>query len=139
MQSLSINTGEIRLAINDDPQRVIVFNPADVLFAERFYKLFSELRRTLTTEYQPRFEAVERVTETDENNVPVNVQSRIDLVKEVCAYFRSEIDKLFGVGTSQIVFGDSMNLDAFTQFFEGITPFIRQAREDKIKKYSRKK
>lgn len=138
MQSLQIETGEIRLAINDDPQRVIVFNPANVLFAERFYKLFGEFQRTLT-EYQPRFEAVEKVKDVDENGVPVNVQSRIDLVKEVCEYIRAEIDKLFGVGTSQIVFGDSMNLEAFTQFFEGITPYIRQERENKIRKYSRKK
>jgi hypothetical protein len=42
MESLHINTGGIRLCINDDPNRVIEFNPQDLSFAERFYSLLSD-------------------------------------------------------------------------------------------------
>lgn len=138
MQSLQINTGEIRLAINEDESRVLVFNPSDVIFVEKFYKLLDKFQKSLT-QYQSRFEALEKVKETDANGVPVNVEARFDVIKEVCGYIRDEIDSLFGAGTSQMVFGDSMNLDAFAQFFDGIKPFIQKARTEKIEKYTNKR
>jgi len=47
MQSLQIDTGEIRLAINDDPNRVIVLRPNDAIFAEKFYKMLGNFQRNL--------------------------------------------------------------------------------------------
>lgn len=135
MQSLQIDTGEIRLAINNDPERVIVFNPSDVLFAERFYKMAGTLEETVT-QYQVRMTALEKETRTDEKGVPINADARMELVKEISTYFRGQIDELFGAGTSQKAFGDTLNMSVFTQFFEGITPFIKQARTDKIQKYT---
>ena len=134
-QSLHIDTGEIRLAINDDPNRVIVFNPADVLFAERFYRLFGDFQKTLT-QYRPRFEALDADQSTDENGMPANLGNRIALVREVCEYIHAEIDKLFGAGTSQKVFDGAMDLNAIKQFFEGVTPFIKQARVEKVTQYT---
>lgn len=137
-QSLHIDTGEIRLAINDDSNRVIVFNPSDVLFAERFYEMAGTFEKTLT-QYQGQMDALEKVKEVDENGVPVNAEARTKLVKEICTYFREQIDELFGAGTSQTVFGNSLNMYAFTQFFEGITPFIKQARTRKVETYTNKR
>ena len=38
--SININRNEgIRLLINDDPNRVITFNPKDVVFAQKYYSL----------------------------------------------------------------------------------------------------
>lgn len=117
---------------------MLVFNPSDVIFVEKFYKLLDNFQKSLT-QYQSRFEALEKVKETDTNGVPVNVEARFDVIKEVCGYIRDEIDSLFGAGTSQMVFGDSMNLDAFAQFFDGIKPFIQKARTEKIEKYTNKR
>jgi len=137
MQSLQINTGEIRLAINDDPERVIVLRPNDAIFAEKFYKMLGSFQ-TKFTEYQGRAVAVESKTETDENDIPLNTGERIELLKEICQYAHGQIDELIGVGTSQIVFGDSLNIDAIVQFFEGIRPYVQTARAEKVAKYSNK-
>lgn len=138
MQSLQINTGEIKLAINDDPNRVIAFNPSNALFAERFYNLMGDFKSRLI-EYRVRMDELEKHGDTDENGIVLNIQEHIDIVKEANNFMRAKIDDLFGVGTSQTVFGDALVMDAFTQFFEGILPFIQQARKDKINKYSNKR
>lgn len=44
MDSIRIDTGGVRLMVNGDPQRVIAFNPHDVVFAERFYALLGEFK-----------------------------------------------------------------------------------------------
>lgn len=134
MDSLQINTGEKRIAINGDESRLLVFNPSDVLFVERFYKLISEFENRLT-EYQKQSIALEADTRTNGNDIPVNMGARLELVKEACEYSRESIDKVFGAGTSQMVFGDTLSLDAVQQFFEGITPFIAVARSEKVRQY----
>lgn len=138
MDSIRIETGEKRVSINDDSSRVIVFNPSDVLFAERFYKLMGEFETKLG-EYEERTRELEASQELDENGLPVNAQERLDVLKETCVYVRERIDYLFGEGTAQTAFGDVANLDIFTQFFEGITPFIQNARAGKIAQYTAKK
>ncbi len=134
MDSISIDTGEKRIAINGDPDRVIVFNPRDVVFAEKFYKLISDFETHLT-EYQTRAATIDSDTNNDTNGIPTNTPARIELLKETCAYVRGQIDYLFGEGTSQKAFGDVLALDMFSQFFEGMTPYIRAARAEKIAQY----
>jgi len=56
-------------------------------------------------------------------------------MKGLCEYLREKTDLLFGEGTSEKCFGKSMDLNIFEQFFEGIVPIIREAREEKLKKY----
>ena len=135
MDTLQINTGEKRIAINGDPERVIVFNPSDVRFAERFYGLIKEFEDKLK-EYQPRSEEIEIHQDVDENGVPLNLPDKLALMREVCEYMRSKIDELFGAGTSQKAFGDALVLGVFEQFFVGITPFIQAARTEKISQYT---
>jgi hypothetical protein len=137
MDSLRIDTGVKRIAINDDPNNVIEFNPSDVTFAERFYGLIKEFEDKLA-EFKTRSEAIDANTEVDINEIPVNLQDRLILMREACTFIRVKIDSLFGEGTSQKVFGDTLNLDCFTQFFEGITPFIQTARSEKLAKYNNK-
>lgn len=135
MESLQINTGEKRIAINGDPERVIIFNPTDVAFAERFYRLIGDFQSKLI-EYKTRAESIEAQNTTDENGLPVNLNERLALMNDACTYIRERIDVLFGMGTSQKAFGDALQLDMFTQFFEGITPFIQKSRVAKIEKYT---
>lgn len=135
MQSLQIDTGEIRLAINDDPNRVIVLRPNDAIFAEKFYKMLGNFQ-TKFTEYQSKAVAVESKTEADDNDIPLNTGERIELLKEVCQYAHGQIDELMGAGTAQIIFGDSLNIDAVVQFFEGIRPYMQKVRAEKVAKYS---
>jgi hypothetical protein len=143
--SLVIDTGEKRIAINNDPERVIVFNPYDVIFAEKFYRLIDELQKQLT-EYKTKSDVLSKNKATDENQIPANMQERLVLMRESCIYLREQIDMLFGAGTSQKVFGDALvlRIDAdkpgpFEQFFTGIMPFIQVARAEKVTKYTNPK
>ena len=137
MESLKIDVGEIRIAINDDPSLVIAFNPQDVVFAEKFYNLIGEFENKLK-DYKLQSDQLEKVTAKDGNDLPINMDARIALLREVCEYIRGRIDYLFGAGTSQIAFGDVMAMEVFEQFFAGITPFFQKARAGKVAQYSNK-
>lgn len=135
MDTLQIDTGEKRIAINNDPDRVIVFNPTDVFFVERFYMLAGEAEQK-ADEYRLRAQALEKDTQKGDNGLPSNLKARLVLLRESCDYMRAQIDSVFGEGTSQKAFGDAMTLDMFKQFFDGIKPFFQQARVQKIAQYT---
>jgi hypothetical protein len=138
MDSLQINTGEKRIAINNDPNRVIVFDPYDVVFAEKFYRLIGEFKSKLA-EYQAQSKALGKDKRVDDNGVPLNAEKRITLLKESCEFARQQIDVLFGEGTSQKAFGDSLNIHAIKEFLEGMTPFIQTVRVKKVQTYTNKR
>ena len=125
MQSLKIDLGTIQLAVNDDPERIIEFNPQDIGFAERFYALLSEF------DVKSR-EFYERAEKIDNNDV----ENGLGLMREMCEYMREKIDQVFGEGTSQKAFGNAMTLNMFEQFFVGVTPYIQKARTEKVKQYT---
>jgi hypothetical protein len=135
VDSLQINSGEKRIAINQDPDRMIVFNPSDVMFAEKFYRLVGDFQ-SKSKEYRAQFEELEKVTDTDEHGFPLNMSARFDMLKEVCEYINGQIDNLFGKGAAEKAFKGAMELDLYSQFFEGMTPFVQQARKDKLAKYT---
>jgi len=145
MDSLQIDTGEKRIAINGDENRVIVFNPSDTIFREKFYRLIGDFQTKLT-EYQVRGVALDEKKELDANGLPINMSDRLALEKESCLYIRQKIDELFGEGTSQKAFDDSMVLrfeekkpGPFEQFFSGIMSYVQKESTQKVQKYSNKK
>lgn len=135
MQSIQINTGSIRLAINDDESRVIEFNPNDLDFIDRFYGLISDFE-VKEKEYQKKLDILNQNTELDSYNIPKNMGESLALLKDICGFMRGRIDHVFGDGSSQKAFGNANTLDMFEQFFNGITPFIQQSREGKIQRYT---
>lgn len=134
MDNIQINTGEKRVTINNNPNKVIVFNPTDILFAERFYALLGDMQKTLK-DYREKGVALQKAAK-DEDGIPVNIQQHINLQHELCDYLRDKTDKVFGDGTSQNIFGDVRNLDVYKQFFDGILPFFQQARADRVAMYT---
>lgn len=137
MESLHIDTGTVRLCINDDPGRVISFSPTDVAFAERFYALIGTFEEK-EQEYKAREEALKENKELDAYGAPKNAGERLKLLHDECSFVRQKIDDVFGAGTSETVFGSANTLDMFEQFFSGITPYIRKARDKKVQKYTAK-
>lgn len=131
--SITIQTGAKRILVNNDPNRVIEFNPSAVSFARRFYEMINDFQ-IKRKEYERRGKKLE-TDEVDEFGIPVTFGANLDLTEEAFAYFRERIDLLFGTGTSQTAFGDDDEWDMFEQFFTGITPFIEQARSDKMAQY----
>lgn len=140
METLQIETGKVEIQVKRDgkEQGVISFDPSDILFAEKFYRLISEFEMKMV-EYQGRSEKIDSESGVDENGIPVNFSERVELLKDVSAFMREKIDILFGEGTSQIAFGDYVGLDMLSQFFNGVTPFIRKTRQAKIEKYTHKR
>lgn len=135
--TLNLTTSEKRIPIVRDGVNVgsIVFNPNDVTFAERFYKVMGEFQEKYK-EFSQRAKIIDANQALDENDLPVNANERIAFLRDACQYFRERIDILFGVGTSQIVFGDVMELEIFPQFLTGIAPYIQQARVSKVQQYT---
>lgn len=136
MNSIRIGSSRKRILVNDDPERVIEFDPSDVAFAERFYGLIRDFEAK-RAEYERRAEEIDRERATDDNDLPVNLPERIAYLREVCEYMREQIDRVFGAGTSQAAFGDALSLEMIMDLFDGLTPFIQAARSEKLKKYSR--
>ena len=132
MQSLNIDFGGIELAINGDESRVIRFDPEDVGFVDRFLIAAFE---TKEKEYREKLDRLDKESKPDKHGIPKNAKEYIQLLRGVCEDIRADIDGVFGEGTSQTAFGNTLNLDVFVQFFQGITPFIQQSREKKAEKY----
>lgn len=136
MSNININTGEIRLTINDDESRVIAFNPNDLQFVDNLYNLLAELENK-EKEYKSREVELDKNTEVNSYGIPVNFKEKLELLRETCGYIRGKIDTVFGAGTSQNVFGNANTLDMFEQFFNGVTPYIQNVRDQKLNKYTK--
>lgn len=137
---MKLTTGRIGIPIERDGEDVgsLTFNPNDLAFVDRYYGLISEFE-VKEKEYQERAKALEQNKEVDSYGIPKNMKEGLALLKEICEFMRGRIDYVFGEGTSQLVFGEAYTLDIFEQFFNGITPFIQQARTGKVEKYTGKR
>jgi len=136
--SLHIDSGVIQLTVNDDPTRVVKFNPTDILFIERFYQMQKDFMQKQKSFLERSKQLDELNKELDESGNPVHAEESIQFLHEICAYMYEQIDKLFGEGTSQTVFQGMMSLDMIIQFFNSIIPFIEGARTEMVEKYVQK-
>jgi len=135
MENLKL-TGIKRISINDNPDNVIEFNPQDILFIERFYAVYREFQAK-----QVEFDVLSKELDDNKNvlaedGLPVNFEAGLKFLKDTCIFVREKIDIVFGAGTSQKAFGDALSLEMIEQFFKGVTPFVWEARAEKVQKYS---
>jgi hypothetical protein len=135
MENLTIDTGIKRIMINDDPARVIEFNPKDVFFVEKFYQLIKEFEGKLS-EYQQRAEQNEKVTALGADGYPVNMAERLSLLHDACDYICGRIDYVFGKDTSLKVFDGARTLEMFSEFLNGISPYVVKERSEKVRQYT---
>ena len=134
--TLEIKTGLVELDVKRDGKKIgtISFNPSSVRFADSYYALYGKLSDK-DAEYTKRAEALETAAKIDDNGVPDNLDAQIQLTRELFAELRSEFDALFGDGTCEVVFGESVDdgsFNAFESFLEGISPHVESARSDKV-------
>jgi len=132
--SLRISSGARKILINDGPEFIEV-NASDVVFVERFYAVIREFEAKLE-EYKTRGTQIDEKGEVDSAGIPVNLADRIEFIREVCEFMNAKIDQIFGIGTAKKVFGETMSLDMYEQFFNGLEPFIRSARTERVSKYA---
>lgn len=131
-ESIRIGSANVvQLLVNDDPEKVIRFDPSDIQFIENLYDLMADFEKK-EKDFMTKDRALRVNKDVDKRGVPVNFKKHIQLVKTVCAYMREKIDILFGAGTSEKAFGNSLNIELFSQFFEGIVPYIKKERDKKV-------
>lgn len=127
MESLQIRTGAISLEILDDAgnsRGVFSFNPEDVESAKQVIELQSE------------FEA-KQIDFEERAKTCTDAESKVVLLNEVVNYFRDAIDRCFGEGSSDLLFGNAKTLSMFEDFFNGITPYYQKASKARIAKYKK--
>lgn len=132
--SLTIDTAELRLLINDDEKRVVSFNPEDIEFVSAFYDLIADFSEK-EKEFAAREAELKENTGLDALGIPTYTKELLVLNKEIFAYLRQKIDDIFGDGTSKAAFGKANTLNMFEQFFNGIVPFVQAKRTEKLGKY----
>lgn len=124
----------LSLRINGDPDNLLEFDPDDILFVERYKNLliaFDEKGKEYTKNY-------DEIDKKEKENPGANhglSKEKITLAKESSIFIRDQIDSVFGAGASQKLFGDSLSMTKFANFFDAITPFIKKARDEKMAKY----
>jgi len=134
LPSINIDSGLIELAINEDASKIISFNPEDTSFAERFYRLIKTIH-----DYEQRHAALFADETKDELGLPKNSEERISLFKEANEFMRDQVNVMFGDNAAEYVFENSVSFSKFAQLVEGVTPYFKTARKEKVKKYTAKK
>jgi len=136
MDSLQIKSSKKRIQITDengDEKGVLEFNPSEVSFIEKYQDLLINF-----TEKSGEIDELRQSTELAESNSEeIREQSKIifDAVGELYDFFEKEIDTLFGDGVSSMLFSKERDINEYTQFLEGIAPFIQGERAKKTAKY----
>jgi len=139
MESIRIDSTKKQVVINDDPERMIEFDPFDVAFRERFFRLHLDIIIKYK-EYSKKFDRIEKyLFELDQDDSDQDILSLNLSEMEICSIALNGIDKLFGDGTSKKVFGDEINVNLIQQFFDGISRYFNDASSEKMTKYINKK
>jgi hypothetical protein len=141
MQSINFDDGYKEFMINDDPNKVIHFSPADFSILERFNvarKRIVEIRDNITDDIKLN-NAGEPLDELGEAAA---------VIGKVSALIREQVDYIFDSKVSDMVFGNTSPLamvkgkPLFERFIEAAQPFIEKeirsemaASEKRINKY----
>ena len=134
--SIRVDAGQKRILMNDDPKRVVEFNPSDILFAKKFEALLKDFDQK-NIEFQKRLSELDETKDKDKFGLPKNLPDSIALAIEMADYLHEQIDNLFGDGTAEAAFQGQKNLDMIEQFFTGLLPYIQRARKEKVEKYTK--
>lgn len=130
MSELHISTGAVRLDIIRDGENVGVFrfNPKDIAEAQRYSEVVTEMEAK-------RVEYLQKAREIDAEN---DVKKKIDFLVGFVQDMRADIDKIYGEGTSDLAFGDTLDIDMFFDFIEGLAPYYKKASSERTAKYKKK-
>lgn len=110
-------SNKVRVTIDDDPERVITFNPNDAGLRARILKLSKSIYRK-QKEVEKKFKELKKMEGVDEDGLPLNTEPMMKLVLDFSEYMKQEIDVAMGAGTSQKVFEGGFDFDTAVTFLE---------------------
>lgn len=129
MESIKIQSGTIKLAINEDPDRIVSFNPTSVSFVEKLQSLMSEVNKKEAI----LSEKLKNANEIEEDNR--RIKDTLSVYKEMLDFTSTSIDNVFGKGTSDVVLNGEDDLDLLFQFLEGASLYVQEVRSRAVQKY----
>ena len=130
MDEIRISSGAKSVNIVRDGEivGVFTFNPKNLAEAQRYTEVVSEMEKK-------RVEYLERAKTLDAEN---DIKGKIDFLIEYVKEMRNDIDKIYGEGTSNLGFGDTLDIDMFFDFIEGLAPYYKKASSERTAKYKNK-
>lgn len=145
MQNLIIDDGLKEFTINNDPDKVIRFNPADINLLDRFDKAYKSIE-----EEQKK---LEEDIELEVDGKPVEEQEDYDQALEVIRrlnqFIKDQIDYMFDSEVSDVIFGNQSPMSTvkgrpfFERVFDAIEPILKKeitaeikASEKRVSKYT---
>jgi hypothetical protein len=141
MQSLRFDDGYKEFMINDDPNRVIRFNPADFSIIERIKTAYDEIEKSMK---------VENDIELKADGTPVEQLGQgAEIVRGINDTIKKQIDYIFNSPVSDMVFGNQSPLGMvkgvplYERFLNAVIPVIEkevkeetEASRKRISKYT---
>lgn len=129
--NLVIKSSVVKLTINGGPD-FIEFDPNDVLFMDGFYNLIEQFSLK-----QAEYSNLLNISPdaVNEAGLPLNAKESIQAIKEICQFTHAQIDAMMGAGSSLKLFGSRLSFSPIQQFFEGILPYIKKTRSERMEKY----
>lgn len=125
-------TNSVKVAIDGDESKVIEFNPNDMLLRKRITEFMLDLQ-TKQKEMAEKAEALDKMNEAAEGELPSNLQAVLDYNQEIADYFIGELDDIFGKGASAKLFGDnSFDPELMADFLSWVMGKINGVSQAKI-------
>ena len=146
MQSLRFDEGHKEFCINDDPNRVIRFNPSDYGIIERFNKARKEILAEM--------EKIQKDFDLKPDGSPDVPEGELEetagIIEKVRKLICDKIDYIFGSPVSEVAFGKQSPLSSvkgvplFERFIQAAQPIIeeevrkeQEASQKRVSKYTK--
>ena len=132
MQSLHFDDGFKEFMINDDPKRVIKFNPSDFSILERYQEALENIKR-VHAELSEDVEIKKDVTTGE------GLNEDVELIAKVNKLIREQVDYIFDSDVADIAFGNQSPLSMvkgvplFERFITAAQMHIEKELESEMK------
>ena len=146
MQGLRFDDGFREFMINDDPSRVIRFNPADYGILERF----NTARKQILSETEKIQEDIDINPDGTPNVAEDELEEAAQMLGQVRKLICDQVDYIFGSSVSESAFGTQSPLSSvkglplFEKFIKAAQPFIEKevkaeqlASQKRVNKYTK--
>jgi len=127
--NITFDDGIQTVMLNNDPDRIIKWNPSDMEFIDRFMAFQSYVDQDLTPKITQIYETI-----SQGNGMTAYKQGAITELGQI---FNNELDKAFGYKVSEKAFMGASPLSStkngnliFMNFLDALTPLIEQSTKD---------
>jgi len=127
MEGLKIKSNKVRLAINDDENRVIEINPADISEKKRIQEMSTRFEKYIKLNQKK----LKEISDDD-------YDSALKLSEELFDKLALELNEVFGKDTAKKVTDGEKDIEMLTQFCLGITPYYEKYNKSANAKYNPK-